>query len=69
VAHAVRDNLGNALSKLGERESGTECLEEAVAAFRAALEESTVEASPYWHEIAQENLTRCLASLEQRSKQ
>jgi tetratricopeptide (TPR) repeat protein len=34
-------NLGNALATLGERESGTGKLEEAVAAFRAALEEWT----------------------------
>jgi hypothetical protein len=31
--------LGSALSELGERESGTARLEEAVAAYRAALEE------------------------------
>jgi hypothetical protein len=31
-------NLGNALSALGERESGTARLEEAVLAYRAALE-------------------------------
>jgi hypothetical protein len=31
--------LGNALTKLGERESGTARLEEAVAAYRAALKE------------------------------
>ena len=34
-------NLGNALPTLGERESGTTRLEEAVAAYRAALEEHT----------------------------
>ena len=34
-------NLGNALQTLGERESGTARLEEAVAAYRAALEERT----------------------------
>jgi hypothetical protein len=33
--------LGNALCALGERESGTARLEEAVAAYRAALEEYT----------------------------
>ena len=31
------DNLGNALVRLGERESGTARLEEAVDAYRAAL--------------------------------
>jgi exonuclease VII small subunit len=33
-------NLGNALSMLGERESGTARLEEAVAAYRDALQEA-----------------------------
>ena len=35
----TQNNLGNALATLGERESGTARLEEAVAAYRAALEE------------------------------
>jgi hypothetical protein len=39
-------NLGNALETLGERESGTARLEEAVAAFRAALTENTRERVP-----------------------
>jgi hypothetical protein len=34
-------NLGNALRVLGERESGTVRLEEAVAAYREALLENT----------------------------
>jgi hypothetical protein len=34
-------NLGTALQTLGERESGTARLEEAVAAYRSALEERT----------------------------
>ena len=37
----TQKNLGNALQALGERESGTARLEEAVAAYRAALEEHT----------------------------
>ena len=39
-------NLGNALWRLGERESGTAHLDEAVAAYRAALEERTRERVP-----------------------
>ena len=39
-------NLGAALRTLGERESGTARLEEAVAAYRAALEERTRERVP-----------------------
>ena len=37
----TQNNLGNALATLGERETGTARLEEAVAAYRAALEERT----------------------------
>ena len=33
----TQNNLGNALAGLGDRESGTARLEEAVAAYRAAL--------------------------------
>jgi hypothetical protein len=39
-------NLGVALWRLGERESGTARLEEAVTAYRAALEEWTRERVP-----------------------
>jgi hypothetical protein len=62
----AHDDLGNALKALGERESGTARLEEAVAAFRAALEEWTPEAASHWHDIAQQNLAQCLALLGQR---
>jgi Tetratricopeptide repeat len=37
----TQNNLGNALSSLGERESDTVRLEEAIAAFQAALEVRT----------------------------
>ena len=37
----TQNNLGNALQTLGERESGTERLEQSVTAYRAALEEFT----------------------------
>ncbi|MBO0734319.1 MAG: hypothetical protein J2P49_08400 [Methylocapsa sp.] len=39
----TQKNLGNALSSLGERESGTARLEEAVSAYRNALKEWTQE--------------------------
>jgi uncharacterized protein YjbI with pentapeptide repeats len=39
-------SLGNALGKLGERESGTARFEQSVAAYRAALEERTRERAP-----------------------
>jgi hypothetical protein len=38
----TQNNLGTALQTLGERESGTARLEEAVAAYRVALEERTL---------------------------
>jgi hypothetical protein len=41
-----QNSLGNALSAVGERESGTAKLEEAVAAFREALKEHTREHVP-----------------------
>ena len=52
----TQNNLGNALRMLGERESGTERLEEAVAAYRAALEERTRERVPLDWATAQINL-------------
>jgi hypothetical protein len=61
-------NLCSALFTLGERESGTARLEEAVSAYRAALEEWTRERVPLWHNVAQQNLAQCLALLEQRRK-
>ena len=42
----TQHNLGRALETLGERESGTARLEEAVAAYGAALEERTRERVP-----------------------
>ena len=42
----TQNNLGAALRVLGERESGTERLEEAVTAYRAALEEYCRERVP-----------------------
>jgi hypothetical protein len=43
---ATQTNLGNALRMLGERESGTARLEEAVATFREAFQENTREHVP-----------------------
>jgi hypothetical protein len=42
----TQNNLGGALLTLGERESGTVRLEEAVAAYRVTLEELTRERAP-----------------------
>jgi hypothetical protein len=49
----TQSNLGNALRALGQRESGTARLEQAVAAYRAALEELTRERVPLEWAITQ----------------
>ena len=54
------NNLGNALQKLGERESGTTRLEQAVDAFRDALRERTRERMPLDWARTQNNLGNAL---------
>jgi tetratricopeptide (TPR) repeat protein len=61
-----QNNLGLALCRLGERESGTERLEEAVAAFRAALEERTRDRVPLDWAATQSNLGNALVGLGER---
>jgi tetratricopeptide (TPR) repeat protein len=62
----TQNNLGLALMRLGERESGTKRLEEAVAAYRAALQERTRERVPLDWAMTQNNLGRALAMLGER---
>jgi tetratricopeptide (TPR) repeat protein/NAD-dependent SIR2 family protein deacetylase len=62
----TQNNLGGALVELGERESGTARLEEAVAAFRAALEEQTRERVPLDWALTQNNLGGALRTLGER---
>ena len=62
------DLLGNALWRLGERESGTAQLEEAVAAFRAALTERTRERVPLDWARTQGNLGGALVRLGERGR-
>jgi hypothetical protein len=62
----TQTNLGTALVRLGERESGTERLEEAVTAFRAALQESTRERVPIDWAITQVGLGKVLGTLGER---
>ena len=62
----TQNNLGNALPRLGERESGTARLEEAVAAYRAALEEWTRERVPLDWATTQNNLGNALGALGER---
>ncbi len=59
-------NLGLALWRLGERESGTARLEEAVAAFREALQEHTRARVPLDWAGTQMNLGIALATLGER---
>ena len=57
----TQNNLGDALWALGERESGTARLEEAVGAYRAALEERTRERVPLDWAVTQNNLGNALS--------
>ena len=63
---ATQDNLGNALTRLGEREHGTARLAEAVAAYKAALEERTPERVPLDWAKTQNNLGIALKILGER---
>jgi tetratricopeptide (TPR) repeat protein len=62
----TQNNLGNALSALGERESGTERLQQAVEAHRAALLERTRERVPLQWATTQNNLGNALSTLGER---
>src|SRR5438552_1035817 len=63
---ATGRRLGNALVTLGERESGTARLEEAVTAYLAALEELTRDRAPLNWAAAQMNLGSGLWRLGER---
>jgi tetratricopeptide (TPR) repeat protein len=62
----TQNNLGDALRTLGERESGTVRLEEAVAACRAALQEQTQNRLPLDWAATQNNLGAALQTLGER---
>lgn len=62
----IQNNLGNALSTLGGRESGTARLEEAVTAYRASLEEWTRDRAPLEWAATQNNLANALQTLGAR---
>jgi len=61
-----QNNLGNALTTLGARESGTARLEEAVSAYRAALQERTRERVPLDWAMTQNNRGNALQVLGER---
>jgi len=60
------DELGAALGRLGERDSGTARLEEAVAAYREALQENTRVRVPLEWAMTQMNLGNALTRLGER---
>jgi tetratricopeptide (TPR) repeat protein len=62
----AQNNLGTALRALGERESGTARLEEAVSAYRAALEEWRRDRVPLHWAMTQNNLGNALRALGER---
>ena len=62
----LENNLANALRTLGERESGPAHLTEAVAAYRAALEERTRDRVPLQWAMTQNNLGNALLTLGRR---
>jgi hypothetical protein len=62
----TQSNLGFALWRLGERESGTEKLEEAVIASREALKEYSRERVPLQWANTQTNLGGALSTLGER---
>jgi hypothetical protein len=64
----TQNNLGNALSTLGARESGPARLEEAVAAYRDALMEYTRDRVPLRWAISFGNQGEALMYLAERTK-
>jgi tetratricopeptide (TPR) repeat protein len=64
----TQNNLGNALASLGERESGTARLEQAVTAYEEALKERTRERVPLDWSMTQNNLGFVLATLGERQQ-
>ena len=60
--------LGAALATLGERESGTERLEQAVAAYTEALKERTRERVPHDWATTQNNRSHALQILRERGR-
>ena len=63
---ALHVALGNALQTLGERENDPARLEQAVAAYHAALEEYSRDRAPHQWALTQNNLGNALATLGER---
>jgi hypothetical protein len=65
----IQNNLGRVLAKLGQRENGTEALQNAVEAFREALTVFDDERAPYYKRDGEENLNRVLTLITERQAQ
>src|SRR5512132_729632 len=63
---ATQNNLGNALKTLGERESGTQRLEEAIEAYEGALEVFAAAQASYYVSVVRDNLERASLMLAKR---
>ena len=63
---SLHSALGNALQSLGDRESGTERLEQSLRAYRAALEDRSRERMPLEWAGTQNNLGNTLCALGER---
>ncbi len=63
---ATQNNLGDALSTLGERERGTDRLTEAVNAYQAALDVFTPETASDYHDGTTANLNHVLGEIARR---
>jgi tetratricopeptide (TPR) repeat protein len=64
----TQNNLGIVLTSLGEREGGKKRLEEAVAAFKAALEVFEPAQATYYVEVSKGNLQEAEALLQKKRK-
>ena len=62
----TQTNLDNALSRLGERESGTSMLEDAVAAYREALPIFQTAKADHYIKKVRGNLRRAEQLLDER---
>ena len=62
----TQNNLGNALTTLGERTTGTPHLEQAVAAYDACLAVAATAWPPEWIETVQKNCNQAQAEINRR---
>jgi len=62
----MQNHLGNALIALGDRESGTARLEQAISTYREALRELTRERAPLPRTVLQVDLGNAMEMLGER---